>query len=74
MVTAGPGRAWLEFDHEGEGGSRGPEFSFQPGHPSRLKTWLGSLLPPENHPWFSGADHGEVARLKQAVAVELDGQ
>lgn len=72
MVTGAPGRAWLEFDQEGEGGPRGPEFSFIPGRASSLKIWLGSLLPPAGHPWFAGLQGAEEQRQKQSVVVELN--
>ncbi len=74
VVTLGPGRARLEFDHEGEGGASGPEFAFVPGRAHEMKIWLGSLVPPAGHPWFEGTDAVDVQRQKQNVIVQLDGQ
>jgi hypothetical protein len=74
FYSLGAGRARMEFDHEGQGGASGPDFEFTPGQAHIIKIWLGSLLPPIEHPWFDGVDAVTILRLKQTVAVQLDGR
>lgn len=74
VATLGPGRARLMFDQEGEGGATGPDFGFTPGRAHEIRIWLGSLLPPTEHPWFDGVDAAKVQREKQNVVVQLDGR
>ncbi len=68
----GVGRARLVFDHQGAGSFSGPEFSLRPGEPRTLVLHLGTLCPPEWHPWYDSLPAGAV-RLGTHVRASLDG-
>lgn len=50
------------------------ELTIEPGRPYRLQIEVGSLYPPEEHPYFDGWSEMEVISRKRWVRLELDGK
>ena len=67
-----PGRARLVFDHQDFGGAEGTEFDLCPGKPRKVEIHLGTLCPPEWHPWYDTQPPGSV-RQRTRVTIRLDG-
>jgi hypothetical protein len=67
-----PSHGRLVFNHQEYGAVEGPDFELQPGRLRRMEVRLGSLCPPEWHPWYATLPRGAV-RLRTHVSVRLDG-
>lgn len=68
----GDGRARFVFDHQDFGGPESLEFDLRPGVPRRLELRLGTLMPPDDHPWYD-KQPANVHRLRSRVSLRLDG-
>lgn len=64
--------ARLEFNHQGVGGREGATFALRPGEQRKLVLSLGTLCPPEWHPWYDSLPTG-AGRLATHVRAVLDG-
>ncbi len=63
----------LGFSHDG--GASMLSRSVRPSRaaPQRLRIEMGSLYPPEEHPFFAGRERAELVRMSRRLRVELDG-
>ena len=70
--TGGIGR--IVFTHEGGAGRTSGVVSLDGGAGKRLRMEMGSLYPPENHPFFSEMSAAERMRLARRLVVTLGGE
>ena len=61
----------LMFDHQDVGRREGATFALRPGERRKLVLSLGTLCPPEWHPWYEAMPPGAV-RLATHVRATLD--
>ncbi len=64
----------LSLVHEGYGGFQSEMIPIQPGRPYEVEVDLGSLYPPQIHPWFRGWSETDIANLKTTARVLFDGR
>jgi hypothetical protein len=62
------------FEHTAYGGGIGPFVEYLPGQENVIQIEMGSLYPPESHPYFRGMTPEEVARRKRRVRVLVNGR
>jgi hypothetical protein len=60
------------FFHLGSGGPESRTFPVVPGRAYSLQIRLGSLLPPNQHPEWQGADERTIAHTRRLLSVVLD--
>ncbi|HTX67070.1 MAG TPA: hypothetical protein VMD31_14965 [Opitutaceae bacterium] len=63
----------FSFQHAGDGGPVSDRFPIKPGETHLLEADLGSLYPPNEHPFFRGWPDHLVDRLRHRVWVVFDG-
>ncbi len=68
-----PGTIRFVLEHAGYGGPSSPPITITPDKPHRLEISLGSLYPPEEHPFFSRLTRAQMRLLKRTVRIDLDG-
>jgi hypothetical protein len=61
------------LEHAGYGGPSSPPITLTLDKPHRLEISLGSLYPPEEHPFFSHLTRAQMRLLKRTVRIDLDG-
>jgi len=69
----GPDSVRIVLDHQGHGGPSSGTISVRPGRPYTMVVYLGSLYPPEGHPYFDNLVMAQVRELKHLLRVDLDG-
>jgi hypothetical protein len=69
-----PSHIQIGFEHTGYGGPiTGPiRIDYASAHALRVE--MGSLYPPVEHPYYDRTAPGDIARLKHALRVTLDGR
>jgi len=68
-----PGTIRFVLEHAGYDGPSSPPITITPGKPHRFEIDLGSLYPPEEHPFFSRLTRAQMRLLKRTVRIDLDG-
>lgn len=75
FVAQHPGNViQYQLDHHGYGGPSSALLSIEPGRRYRIEVLMGSLFPPELHPYFQPHDPTTVHGVKQAARVVVDGE
>lgn len=70
LVHEGDGRARVGFTHDGGAGRLSEVVALEAPAGARLRVELGSLYPPEEHPFFAGMSAVERIRLARRLVVK----
>ena len=68
------GRVRIGFAHESGAQVVSRVIAVEPGGEGRLRVEMGSLYPPETHPFFAGMAEVERDRMARQLRVEVDGE
>ncbi len=74
LVHAAAGRGRFEIAAASGLSQVTPEVRLDPAAIHRLVLAMGSLLPPDTHPWFAGASEVEVAAVTRRLLLRFDGR
>lgn len=70
----GPGIVRFILEHADHGSIASPPVSILPGQEYALEVGMGSLYPPEEHPFFEGLARGQMRLIKHTAVISLDGR
>ena len=62
------------YEHTGAGGSVGEPIKVVPGAVQKLRIEMGSLYPPEAHPYFDGMPAGQARQRQRTIRVTINDQ